>query len=124
MSNTPQRKVFKLDDKPEVYPGVYFWNSKTFILVKDGEHYAVPKAKMDVLVAECKGHHEEIVKYFKPRVRKPRDPNAPKIVRKRKEPILSANDPSRITSTPTYIHPEFQDKKDGHKYNELGFRLA
>lgn len=123
MSNIPQKKVFKLDDKPEVYPGVYFWNSKMFVLVKDGEHYAIPKARMDVLVAECKGHHEEIVKYFKPRIRKSRDPNEPKIKRKKKESLIDAYG-QKIQSTNTWIRPELQDKKDGHKYNELGFRLT
>ena len=116
------RKVYKIEDKPEVYPGVYFWNSKTFILVKDGEHYPIPTKKMDEMVAECKGHHEEIVKYFKPRVKKARDPNAPKIVRKKKEEVTSES--IGIQSTSTWVAPEFQDKKDGHKYNEMGFRIS
>ena len=63
----PQRKKYDLTDKQEVFPGCFKFNRTHFILVKDGEHYPVSVEKMRLLEIECKGHPEEIVKFFVPR---------------------------------------------------------
>lgn len=116
---TTGRKKYDLSNAPETYPGVFYWNTKTFILVKDNEHYPIPKARMDVMVAESRGHHDEIVKYFKPRIKKPKDPNAPKRTRKKvEEQIVKPQDRSW-----TWIHPDSIDTKDGHKYTSWGLRI-
>jgi hypothetical protein len=124
MKDTSDKRVFKIEDKPEVYPGIYFWNSKMYVLVKDGIHYPISKRKMDVMVAECKGHHEEIVKHYKPRIKKEKDPNIPKVPRKKRMSEESSSSSNLVKSTPTWIHKDYQDKGDGHKYNQMGFRIS
>lgn len=115
-----ERKKYDLTDCPEPYPGVFYWKNEKFILVKDGEHYLIPKKRMDKLVAETCGHTDEIVRFFKPRKRKPRDPNAAPKPRKKKK--VNTIEREGRTGTPTRISPEFIFRDDPYEYDELGFR--
>jgi len=123
-----ERKQFKLEGRKLIYPNVYHWSGKVYILVKDGEHYPISKDKLDVLVAECRGHHEEIAKYFKPRKRRekketPKGPATPLEVA-----MGEAEAPVRVrtgkTSTGTWIDPEFINPGKGEKFDELGFKVC
>jgi hypothetical protein len=124
-----ERKKYDLDGKVEEYPGCFRWNGSWYILVKGGEHYPIAKRKMDVMAKECRGKYEEIVKYYKPRVKRERDPSAP-IVKSKAQKYLDAMSTAQraagheISSTPTWVHPEFQDRLDGQKYDNLGFRIG
>lgn len=115
----PPMRVYDLKDRPMPYPNIYFWDSNTYILVKDGVHYPVKRDKMDIMVKESRGHHEEIVKHYVPRVRKARKPRTAK----QDENVTVVNRSGKSSISSEWIEPSMVHPSQKSKYTAEGFRI-
>ena len=115
-----ERKKYNLEGLTEVYTNIYHWKKNNYIIVKDGEHYMINKDRLDRLVKSSHGRPNEIAQwFFKPRVRKPRDPNAPK---KEKTKILGgAIETERLVGG--YIDPDYIFKCQKKLYTKEGIEI-
>lgn len=107
------RRMWDLSDCVEVFKGVFHLRKNQYILVKDNEHYHILKERLDRLVAQSRGHTDEIVRDFKPRKRRKsgehRDKKTIEKIKKR----------GLMSSTVRWIKPELND--DIKTYDKDGF---
>lgn len=114
-----ERRKFNLEGRPQPYPNIYYWNPTTYVLVKDGEHYPIHRNKMDIMVRESRGHHEEIAKHYIPRVRKERKP---RVVNTTAVESTDSKPRTGRTSTVEWIEPSMIHPSQKSMYSEDGFR--